>query len=425
MPEIGTTQAQTGTKIDDIRRSLKDFIKQEIRQMSVSFPVVVVAYIEPVPKWRTGEMIPGVLHARAWVKPKYKRMIAGGQEVEMPDLFWVPVSWWRMGDAVFKFRPKKGQVLTVVCSDKALDTLLATKNLEHFGPTIERQFGLEDAIVYPFGVRTEDEPFLPAEFLKDPVYIAIVKEEGGSLIPISKFVMRGLEAPVPGEIRFECPRFVVITPDLHLGDIGGPKVTRIGDLDDDTESNGQDRMVTGSNVVFAATNTRYRPGLSPDNDPFSAGLAVKYARPGESTGAGENGDDDEFSQVLSQVFNKVQDMLGNVNAEGFLADIIGQFFPPEDAAKAKQIANRVAALAQQASDAARRDFFFDQMREFLPQNEFANAVVDFIEAGSPEEAFQKVGNSMLEKAQDRSAVGSNLLSMANVVLRYIFLPQGG
>ncbi len=415
----GTRQELGAVHLTELRRAFRDSVRQEVMQLSVSFPVIVLRYVEPVHKWGGGEM-PGVLQARARVRPKYKRMIApDGREVEMPEIFWVPVSWWRVGDAVFKFAPKKGQIMKCTISDKALEDLLRDKQPAHFGPNIERQFGVEDAILEPFGVRTEDEPYLPAEFLKDPVYIAIVKQQDNQLIPISKFVMRGLDAPVPGEIRFECPRFVVLSPDVHLGDIGGPNVVRVGDRDDDTEANGRDRMVEGSNVTFCATSSRYRPGLSPDNDAFSQGLAAQHGQEGVQFPVVSNS---EFSQFLQSAFDSVQNVFSDADGGAVLNDIIDRFWSgatDEQLVEVRDFANAVGTFSSKLSEQERAQFFWDQARKHLPAEHFPQAVVDTLQAKTPQEALDVLEGKMRQAAPQAADpdLGRSLLAMANTIFR--------
>ncbi len=278
------------------REALRRIMKQEMIACHFAFPAIVVEYMEEHPDpWGKTET-KGVLKGRAIIQPKYKRYRQEGDIVEMPVIFDVPVSWYKMGDFLFRFPLHKGDVVMCVVSERALDHLLAHRRTEH--PKIKEICRLDDAVILPFGLRTDEDPLTRDEYTND-VYVtctsgkedkviyegeqtgddpqtvevpeettteiapgdAVINEttsETGEVesvstnpgcrftgcsvrkgerfrivtpanTPLAKFIMRGNDAPIPGEIKFVTPQFTVISPSVDLGDYGGPNVARVGD----------------------------------------------------------------------------------------------------------------------------------------------------------------------------------------------------
>lgn len=238
----------------EIARAVEDAIQQRIADINVSFPVIVDEYLGPVHK-PGGGMELGVLQGRARVIPKYTKLDLMGREIPLPPILTVPVSWWLVGDVLFSFPFKKNQIAKVTVSQRALDYILRTHKPEH--PQIVEFFREEDAILEPFGIRVESDPLRPNEAL-DSLYIAIVKNQPHDLTPIAKFMMKPT-----GEIKFVCPKFTVISPDIELGAYNQLEAIRINvDADDDSESNGPDVHPSGSKCTFIATHSTYREGIT-------------------------------------------------------------------------------------------------------------------------------------------------------------------
>jgi hypothetical protein len=247
----------------DIARAIYDAISERVGDINVSFPVIIEEYLGPVHK-PGGGMELGVLQARARVRPKYTKLDLNGKEVVLPPILCVPVSWWLVGDFLFSFPFKKGQIAKVTCSQRALDYILRTHDPEH--PRIVEFHREDDAILEPFGIRVESDPLRPNEAL-DCFYIACVKNQPNDLTPIAKFIMKP-----DGEIKFVCPKFTVISPDVEIGDYNRLEAIRINvDADNDSETNGPDIHPSGSKCTFIATQSSYREGLT--EKPWTKGLA--------------------------------------------------------------------------------------------------------------------------------------------------------
>ncbi len=156
-----------------LRQLLRRIIKQELNAFHIAFPAIVVEYQEAHPDPWGRESTKGVLKGRAVIQPKYKRYRQDGDVVEMPVVFDVPVSWYRMGDFLFRFPLHKGDVVMCIVSERALDHLLSHRKTEH--PKIKEICRLDDAVVLPFGIRTDEDPLTPDEYTDD-LYIACMSK---------------------------------------------------------------------------------------------------------------------------------------------------------------------------------------------------------------------------------------------------------
>lgn len=239
--------------------AIKALIRQERADIMTVIPVTVDEYLGPV-EYEGGGMELGTLVARCRVRPKNKKLMHDGREVELPLIFDVPVNWYKTGPVLWRFPFRRGQDALIVCAHRAIDKLLQERGVPKH-PGHQRMHSLEDAILLPFGVRCVNDPLTPKEFLKD-LYIAIVDENND---PISSFVMICEERPgfKLGEIRMAAPRISLISPEVMLGDYNVLDVIRrTVDKDNDSESNGPDIHPSGSKCVFAATRSRYKKGLT-------------------------------------------------------------------------------------------------------------------------------------------------------------------
>lgn len=154
-----------------IRTILRRLMRQELIYMHFAFPAIVIEYLDAHPDpWGAGAT-KGVLKGRAIIQPKYKRYRQGKEVVEMPRVFDVPVSWYRMGGFLFRFPLHKGDIVMCIVSERALDHLLTDRETAfHANKEICR---LDDAVILPFGLRTDADPLTPDEYTDD-LYIAAV-----------------------------------------------------------------------------------------------------------------------------------------------------------------------------------------------------------------------------------------------------------
>ena len=286
-----------------LARAVYDAISERIGDINVSFPVIIEEYLGPVHK-PGGGMELGVLQARARVRPKYTKLDVFGREVVLPPILCVPVSWWLVGDFLFSFPFKKGQIAKVTCSQRALDYILRTRNPEH--PQIVEFHREDDAILEPFGIRVESDPLRPNEAL-DCFYIACVKNQPDDLTPIAKFIMKP-----DGEIKFVCPKFTVISPDIELGDYNRLEAIRINvDADNDSETNGPDIHPSGSKCTFIATRSSYREGLT--EQPWTTGLAPGLDPDALPSSVGQGEDRASLGGLLDNLGKTVNDVLQTLN----------------------------------------------------------------------------------------------------------------
>lgn len=302
----------------EIARAIEDAIRQRIADINVSFPVIIEEYLGPVHK-PGGGMELGVLQARARVRPKYTKMLLNGEEVELPPLLTVPVSWWLVGDFLFSFPFKRGQIAKVTCSQRALDYILKTHEPEH--PRIVEFHREDDAILEPFGIRVESDPLRPDEAL-DSLYIACVKNQPYDLTPIAKFMMKP-----DGEIKFVCPKFTVISPDIELGAYNKLEAIRINvDKDNDSETNGPDIHPSGSKCTFIATTSTYREGITEPRWTKGEVSGQAESPPASSTLGGwlDNLGKTASEAVSALGFESVSQALAALGLPSSLGDILDQ-----------------------------------------------------------------------------------------------------
>lgn len=224
-----------------IRQLLRRLIRQELIGMHWAFPAIVVEYLGAHPDPYGATNTPGVLKGRAMVQPKIKLYKHDDKIEEMPIIFDVPVSWYQMGGFLYRFPMKPGDVVMCTVSERALDHVLADRKPQH--PQIKRICRLDDAVVLPFGLRTDADAMTPDEYT-DSLYIAATSANPGI---VSKFIMKP-----DGEVLFECAKFTVISPDVNLVDYDGPQIGRIGDK-------APCKIEEGSPCARCATASRYAP----------------------------------------------------------------------------------------------------------------------------------------------------------------------
>lgn len=238
----------------ELRQLFHRLILQEVGALHYSFLCIVEKYLEPHPDPWGKTQTRGVLKARAVVRPKHKKVKQGGKAVELKELWEVPVCWYTIGGFTYRFPMSPGDIVLVVVSEKALDHLIVDREPAH--PKIKAICRLKDAIVMPFGVRMDQDPYTPNEAL-DSLYIAKVDETG---MPISKFIMKP-----DGEVKIVAPKISLITPDLNLvaDDPESERlVARKGDRDNDSEENGSDALIEGSPAATCEDESTYAPGLT-------------------------------------------------------------------------------------------------------------------------------------------------------------------
>ena len=233
-----------------LRQLFARLVHQEFYDVHYAFPAIVEKYLEPHPDSYGKGQTRGVLKARAIVRPKYRKFMHGGKHVVLKELWNVPVSWYRLHDFEFRFPLRKGDVVMCIVSERALDHLLEDHKPRH--PQIKEMGRIEDAVVLPFGMRTDDDPLTPDEAL-DCLYFANVDEDGS---PVSKFIMQP-----DGKVKIIAPEIDLIGK-VNLADYGGPGAARIGDHDDDDEGSGADAIVEGSEGCFIADKSGYKAGIT-------------------------------------------------------------------------------------------------------------------------------------------------------------------
>lgn len=262
----------------ELRQLLHRLMLQELTALHFSFVCIVEKYIEEHPDAWGKTKTRGVLKARAVVRPKAKIVKHGGEAVELKELWEVPVCWYTIGGFTYRFPMSPGDIVLVTVSERALDHIIANRDPAH--PKIKEICRLRDAIVMPFGIRMDSDPYTPNEAL-DSLYIAKVDATGK---PISKFMMKP-----DGEIKFVCPKFTVISPDVRLvDDIEGSErhVSRIGDRDDDSGcpgNSGADALIEGSPQAWCEDESSYKAGLT---EPVLQGGEVATSQPQPNDSAG-------------------------------------------------------------------------------------------------------------------------------------------
>lgn len=277
----------------EIRRLLKRIFWRELRNLHFAFPAVVLEYLGPHPDPYGQTATPGVLKARALIRPKYKLMKENGEVVEMPTIWNVPVSWYKMGDFLYRFPLKKGDIVLCVVSERALDEVLKNREYEHV--RYKGVLRLEDAVVLPFGLRMDSDPLTPDEYT-DCLYIAAV--EGSNIV--AKFIMTP-----DGTIRLEGKRVEIITPDLRLVDTTGPNVARVGDSCCGTIHEGSPSAICADTSSYAPTPWA-ETGII-QKVPF---LPPQFTIPGASVGLPNAGQDDATGLSLVEYCLKKGKELG-------------------------------------------------------------------------------------------------------------------
>lgn len=156
----------------EVTEGLRAFVLQYLGKIHTAFPVVVAHDYWDEIKTAEGK-VKAVLVARVNAYPKYTRKIYDSVTGEVREeplelLLDVPVNWYRVGNILFRFRPKKDQIFMCVCSEKALDKLVKDHAQRH--PEIDEVFRLDDATLMPFGVRMQDDPQVPGD-LKEMEFV--------------------------------------------------------------------------------------------------------------------------------------------------------------------------------------------------------------------------------------------------------------
>lgn len=115
--------------------ALEDYVTGRLMETRVSLPAVVESY----------DSESRSIQARPLIKVKY----TDGQELEFPLINDVPVVFPRTQDFIFSFPLRKGDGVTLLVSDHALETWKGSKGQEPAGYDDPRLHNITDAVAIP------------------------------------------------------------------------------------------------------------------------------------------------------------------------------------------------------------------------------------------------------------------------------------
>ncbi len=172
--------------VERLQDLLSELIDQETSKLITAFLAIVKDY-----KTDTG---------RITVTPADRTVhMPSGYELERHDSIDVPVSWYRLGNGMFKFRPKKGDLVYCLASMVPTEEILTeiaprTQRIDGTSqatglpmladeatklPRRDAHHDYDDIIVLPLGVRADKDAPIPDHGDGDaPLVIGVVNEAG-------------------------------------------------------------------------------------------------------------------------------------------------------------------------------------------------------------------------------------------------------